>query len=158
MSEWHPPQPGDQPPYGQPPYGQPPYGQPPYGQQGQYPGQQPYQAYPHQSTHTYQPPPSDHPVHLSIVRAERQSRLLAGFSIPFFLARYIALIPVIFVLYFVMIAFGVVVWIGQWAILFTGSYPEGMHRFGTGVLRWQTRAGAFLYGLTDRYPPFSTQP
>jgi hypothetical protein len=37
----------------------------------------------------------------------------------------------------------------------TGSYPEGMFRFVEGVLRWNTRVTAFVFSLTDRYPPFS---
>jgi hypothetical protein len=106
----------------------------------------------------YTQPEPAFPVQFEIHRADTQSRALALFSIPFFFVRTIALIPAVFVLYFVMIAFAVVAWIGQWAILFTGRYPAGMHEFGTGVLRWQARVSAFMYGLTDRYPPFRLQP
>lgn len=149
-----PPQdPSQQPQPGQPQYQQyPPPSQPQYQQ---YPPQNP--AFPQQQ-YGYQPPSSGHPVQLSIQRADQQSRLLALFSIPFFLIRMIAVLPAIIVLYFVLIAFEVVAWIGQWAILFTGSYPEGMHRFGTGVIRWQVRVTAFMFGLTDKYPPFTLQP
>jgi hypothetical protein len=106
----------------------------------------------------YSQPEPTFPVQFEIQRADTQSRVLALFSIPFFFVRMIALIPAMIVLYFVMIAFGVVAWIGQWAVLFTGRYPVGMHEFGTGVLRWQTRVSAFMYGLTDRYPPFRLRP
>jgi hypothetical protein len=41
--------------------------------------------------------------------------------------------------------------------LFTGRYPEGAHSFVTGFLRWNVRATAWLYGLTDKYPT-SMQP
>jgi hypothetical protein len=29
-----------------------------------------------------------------------------------------------------------------------------MHNFVVGMLRWSTRVTAFMYGLTDKYPPF----
>ncbi|MEP7178240.1 MAG: DUF4389 domain-containing protein, partial [Pseudonocardiales bacterium] len=98
-----------------------------------------------------------HPVQLSVERAPTQSRVLAFFSIFFFLGRVVMLIPAIFVFYFVAIALAFVAWFGQWGILFTGSYPEGMHRFVTGAIRWQARISAYLYGLTDKYPPFTTE-
>jgi Domain of unknown function (DUF4389) len=41
------------------------------------------------------------------------------------------------------------------AALFTGQLPEWAHTFLTGTLRWQVRASAYLYLLTDSYPPFS---
>jgi hypothetical protein len=97
-------------------------------------------------------------VQVSVALAPHQSRVLAGFSIPFFLARMLLAIPVVIVLYFVGIALGVVAWIGQWAILFTGHYPDGMHDFCTGVVRWQTRLSAWMYGLTDSYPGFGWAP
>jgi hypothetical protein len=103
-------------------------------------------------------PSSGHPVQLTIQRAESQSRLLAILTIPFFLARLIMLIPTLIVLYFVGIALFVVTVVAIWAIALTGHYPEGMHRFCTGVLRWQVRANAYMLGLTDAYPPFSLQP
>jgi len=105
-----------------------------------------------------QPPNSGHPVQLTIQRAESQSRVLAIFTIPFFLVRFIVLIPTFIVLYVMGVAMFVVVIIGIWAIAITGHYPEGMHRFATGVLRWQVRANAYLLALTDQYPPFSLQP
>jgi hypothetical protein len=97
-------------------------------------------------------------VQLSIERAEHQSRLLALFSLPYFLIRIIALIPVFIVLYIVGIVAVFAAWFGIWGIVFTGHNPAGLHRFCTGVLRWQARASAFALGLTDKYPPFSLQP
>ena len=74
------------------------------------------------------------------------------------LLRALVLLPVLFCLYFVGIAAFGVFWIAQWAVLFTGRYPEGVHRFVTGYLRWNVRALAWLFGLTDRYPPFQLSP
>lgn len=133
-----------------PPPGQP-YGQQPYGQYPPAPPPGPGYGY-------GGAPNSGHPVQLTIERAPQQSRVLALFSIPYFLARIIAGIPVIIVLYFVGIGAFVVAWIAMWAVLFTGHYPEGMHRFTSGYLRWQIRLSAFVLGLTDKYPGFTMQP
>ena len=51
----------------------------------------------------------------------------------------------------------IVIFIAQFAILFSGSFPAGMHGFCVGVMRWSTRINAYLLGLTDKYPPFSTK-
>jgi hypothetical protein len=100
----------------------------------------------------------DYPVQLTVEYPERSSRVLAGLSIPYFLLRGLMLIPAWFVLFFVGIAAGVVVWISFWAVLFTGRYPPTFHAFVTGYVRWTTRCTCFLYGLTDKYPPFSLEP
>ena len=45
--------------------------------------------------------------------------------------------------------------IGWFAALFTGRLPQWAHTFLGGVVRWYTRSGAYMFLLTDRYPPFS---
>jgi hypothetical protein len=69
------------------------------------------------------------------------------------------MIPHMFILYFLGIGVGVVNFIAWWVILFTGKYPEGMHRFVVGYIRWMVRV-MFYYPLymTDQYPPFSGKP
>jgi hypothetical protein len=99
-----------------------------------------------------------HPVNLTIDYPQQSSRVLAALSIPFFLLRALMLIPAMFCLYFVGIAAFFVVWIAFWAVTFTGRYPQGMFDFVTGYLRWTTRSTAYLYGLTDSYPPFRLRP
>jgi hypothetical protein len=157
-------EPAPDPGYGTAP--EPGYQQPPgYGQatgygQGQYydtPRDQGYAVA--QAEHYAVPQGQDsYPVQVSVEYPEHSSRLLAGLSIPYFLARLIMLIPAIFVLYFVGIAAIIVVWIAFWAVLFTGRYPPSFHEFVTGYLRWSTRVSAYLYGLTDKYPPFRLSP
>lgn len=41
------------------------------------------------------------------------------------------------------------------AILLTGRFPDQLHSFGAGVLRWTTRVEADQLLLRDEYPPFS---
>lgn len=118
----------------------------------------PGEAYPGGPPPVQTNPTGAHPVQLTIARPESQSRLLAFFSLFFFIGRYVLAIPAFVVLYFVGIAAFFVAWIGQWAILFTGRYPEGMHTFVAGYMRWAVRVQAFTIGVTDSYPPFRLSP
>jgi hypothetical protein len=72
--------------------------------------------------------------------------LVQGFmAIP----HLIALAFVLFAMYFAFI--------GAWfAIVFTRSYPRGLFDFVAGTVRWSARVNAFIYLMTERYPPFST--
>ena len=36
-----------------------------------------------------------------------------------------------------------------------GPLPDWVQSFLSGVVRWSTRVAAYMYLLTDRYPPFS---
>ncbi|MEZ4554817.1 MAG: DUF4389 domain-containing protein [Dehalococcoidia bacterium] len=45
--------------------------------------------------------------------------------------------------------------VGWLVCLVRGSNPDGLHRYGVGVLRWGGRLQAYLISLTDDYPPFS---
>jgi hypothetical protein len=72
-------------------------------------------------------------------------------------ARIYALLPHLVVLAFYFLAALVVFAVGQVLILATASLPQGMHDFIAGWLRWMVRTWAWLYGLVDRYPPFTTE-
>ncbi len=45
--------------------------------------------------------------------------------------------------------------IAFWVVLFTGEYPEFIHEFNTGTLRWSARVTLYMSYMTDTYPPFS---
>ncbi len=77
-----------------------------------------------------------------------QSRVTVAF-------RIILAIPQLIVLYFLFIALFFVIVIGWVGALFMGRLPLWAHGFVSGVVRWATRVGAYLFLLTDRYPPFS---
>ena len=62
--------------------------------------------------------------------------------------------------HFILLLFVLLVWclttIAAWfIILFTGAYPQGLHEFGVGALRWLLRVEAYMLLLVDEYPPFS---
>jgi hypothetical protein len=69
--------------------------------------------------------------------------------------RFFYLIPHAIVLFFVGIAWAITAIIGWFAILFTGSYPESLYRFGIGYLRWSLRVEAYALLIHDEFPPFS---
>jgi small-conductance mechanosensitive channel len=69
--------------------------------------------------------------------------------------RGLLVIPHYIALMFVGIAAYVVIIIGFFAVLFTGAWPQGLRDFMVGVQRWGVRVGAYLFLMTDEYPPFS---
>jgi len=71
--------------------------------------------------------------------------------------RVILAIPQFIVLFFLGIAAFVVAVIGWFAALFTGELPEFAHTFLGGVVRWEIRVNAYMYLLTDSYPPFTLE-
>jgi hypothetical protein len=72
-----------------------------------------------------------------------------------FFWKLITSIPHFIILIFLYIAALVVTVIAWFAILFTGSYPRGLHRFVVGVMRWSARVTAYTESLTDEFPPYS---
>jgi uncharacterized protein DUF4389 len=72
--------------------------------------------------------------------------------------RILFVIPHAIVLFFLGIAFFIVTVIAWFAILFTGAYPESMHIFAVGCLRWSLRVESYLLLMRDEYPPFSFEP
>ncbi len=85
---------------------------------------------------------------------ESSSRALALLGALLFI-KLVLLIPHLVILLFLSILMTVAVYIGYWAVLITGRYPVGLYTFVSGIQRWNYRVGAWLAGLTDRYPPFS---
>ena len=87
-------------------------------------------------------------VELSLAGPAPQRRLTVAF-------RIILAIPQLIVLAFLALATLVVVVIGWFGALITGRFPRWAHEFVSGAVRWFVRVDAYLFLLTDRYPPFS---
>jgi hypothetical protein len=77
-----------------------------------------------------------------------RNRVTVGF-------RLILLIPHGIVLFFLSIAWFIATVVAWLAILFTGSFPEGLYRFSVGYLRWSLRVESYGLLMHDEYPPFS---
>lgn len=97
---------------------------------------------------------STHPVDIVVPMPEQSSRSLALLAILFW-AKSLLMLPHWVILWFLWVAQAVAIIIGFWGVLFTGRYPKGPFEFGVGVQRWYTRAVAWQFGWTDKYPPFS---
>jgi len=96
----------------------------------------------------------DAPGDVVIPRPESSSRF---FAIPLLgiLVKGIILIPhfiVLYVLGIVVALCQLVIWI---PVLFTGTYPSWAYPLVSGYALWYTRMSAYLFGLTDSYPPFA---
>jgi hypothetical protein len=69
--------------------------------------------------------------------------------------RILLAIPHIIVVSLISIVAVFVFIIAWFAVLFTGKWPTGLLNFVIGLTRWTTRLNAYMYLLTDEYPPFS---
>ena len=78
--------------------------------------------------------------------------------IRFFLGWIYAGIPHVIILWFRLIATGFVTFIAFFIVLFTKKYPDDLHEFNVGTLRWVMRLNMFLLWLYKDYPPFSGKP
>ncbi|HEV3229207.1 MAG TPA: DUF4389 domain-containing protein [Solirubrobacteraceae bacterium] len=96
------------------------------------------------------PPSPPYPVQLEISYPEELNRWL-----PF--VKGILAFPHWIALFFVGIGAFVMLIYAWFAVLFTGRYPRSAFDFITGVLRWAARVGAYVYFMTDAYPPFSLE-
>ena len=82
--------------------------------------------------------------------AEPRDRLSVGF-------RFLLALPHLFVLPFVLLAWGLVTIVAWFTILFTGVYPQNIYAFSVGALRWRLRVEAYMLLMVDAYPPFSLE-
>jgi hypothetical protein len=99
---------------------------------------------------------SDWWVQFAIGYPEHPSRLL---NLPLLglLIKAILLIPHLLAIIVLNALALVVSLIATVAIVFSGKYPLGLHRFVTGILRWEYRVIAYWAGVSDIYPPFSLE-
>jgi hypothetical protein len=68
--------------------------------------------------------------------------------------RLILAIPHLVIVALLSVAGIVCLVVAFFAVLFTGRWPAGLRDFVVGIGRWTTRLNAYLYLLTDEYPPF----
>jgi hypothetical protein len=109
-----------------------------------------YPAYPaHQAGAPLQPASAGPaPVRVAVPEPAPQRRATVAF-------RLILVIPHLFLLACLTVAAFVIAFLGWWGALFTGLLPEFAANYLTGFTRWNLRVQAYLYLLTDAYPPFT---
>lgn len=98
--------------------------------------------------------PDKHPVTVTIPYPQEQSRILALASVPFLAGRLFLLLPALVLVYFITYLGFILGWVNALAVVVTGKSPKNLHRFMVGMLRFTTRTTSYMYGLTDKYPPF----
>jgi hypothetical protein len=104
---------------------------------------------PFEFTMTPSDPGTDPRLRVDVVpQLEERNRLTVAF-------RIILAIPHFIALGFLTIANLVVFVIAFFAVLFTGRWPAGLRDFTVGVMRWLLRLEAYMFLLTDEYPPFA---
>lgn len=70
---------------------------------------------------------------------------------------YFLLIPHFFYLIILVIPVYFILLISFFAILFTGKYPEGMHKFMVGFNRYSIRLSLYFLYFYPTYPPFALE-
>jgi len=100
-------------------------------------------------TDSYPPFEGDYPIRFDVEYPERVSRWKVLFW------KIFTATPHMVVLGFLWIGAYVAIVIAWFAILFTGRFPRGLHEYVAGVVRWSMRVQAYVFSLTDDYPPFS---
>lgn len=96
------------------------------------------------------PVPAPAPVLVAFAPPARQRRLTVA-------GRLFLVLPHLIVLAYLGVAAVVVAVIGWFGALYLGRLPRVAADFLPGYLRWQTRVYAYLFFLTDVYPPFSVR-
>jgi len=89
----------------------------------------------------------DYPVSVSIARPGPIHRIR-------FLS-FLLVFPHVIVLYVLEILAAITTLFSAIVILITGRYPAGLFGIAAATVRYQARVNAYLYLITDRYPPFS---
>ncbi|MGH2952207.1 MAG: DUF4389 domain-containing protein [Solirubrobacterales bacterium] len=95
-----------------------------------------------------QPALAPYPVRVEAERQPEYNRFLP-------LVKWLLAVPHYIVLFFLIIGVLFAKIAAFFAVLITGRYPEGIFSFVSGVLGWSWNVTAYVYLLTDRYPPFS---
>ena len=93
-------------------------------------------------------PPGSYPVSVDLEAPLEVARWR-----PFF--NWVLAIPHLILVGVLGYVVGVVVFIAWFAILFSGTYPEGMFRFVAMTQRYQWRTYSFAAGFLEAYPPFA---
>jgi hypothetical protein len=99
------------------------------------------------------PPPPPPAAETYPVRFEAQLQPEYNRFLP--LVKWLLAFPHYVVLLFLGIGVLVVHLIAFFAVIILGRYPRGLWDYVTGVFQWGARVAAYVFLLTDDYPPFT---
>jgi hypothetical protein len=94
-----------------------------------------------------------YPIQVEIPAQPQYNRFFA-FPLIGGLVRFLLIIPHFIILYalgIIVFILTLVLWI---PVAVTGKYPDWGRLLVGGYVRWYARITAYLFGLTDLYPPF----
>ena len=100
-------------------------------------------------TDDYPPFEGDYAIRYDVQRPERLSRW------RLVVWKFVSAVPHFIILIILGLTLVAIVPISWFAILLTGRYPQGLHRYVSGILRWEARVQAYFLSLTDEFPPGS---
>jgi len=104
---------------------------------------------------TYPPFEMDAPYSIDL-KTPRNEAPSQGWAVAgIFLIKFVAAIPHFIVLGILGIVLLFITWFGFIITAFTGRLPLGIQEFAAGFLQWEARVLAWIFGMTDTYPPFS---
>lgn len=94
---------------------------------------------------------SDYSFYFDVPRPQRLSRLLI-------FVKWLLVFPHAIVLWAFGILASIALFVGWFAVLLLGRWPEGLWRIVYSYVRWSTRVGIYTGLLRDEYPPFGDGP
>ena len=89
--------------------------------------------------------------YFDVPRPQRLSRLLI-------FVKWLLIIPHLFILWIYGFVAGLAGFVGWWAVLILGYFPQGLWDLVYGFTRWNARVGIYSGLLRDEYPPFGDEP
>lgn len=104
----------------------------------------------------FEPEPAGYLPDVDPPRNQAPSRgwAVAGIFLP---VKILAALPHLIVLALLWIVVGLGSWIGFIVVAFTGRLPIQFQDLYLGTTQWSVRVLSWVYGLTDRYPPFDLE-
>ena len=100
-------------------------------------------------TDQYPPFEGEYPIRYEVQYPERVSRW------KLVIWKFITSVPHFIVLAFLTLTLLAVVSLAWFVVLIAGRFPRGLHLYVAGILRWSARVQAYVFSLTDDFPPFS---
>ena len=94
---------------------------------------------------------ADYPADYEAEYPDKMSRLLI-------FVKWLLAIPHLFIIYVLTAVLEILIIVVAILLLFTGKYMDELFKFIVGINRWSLRVSAYVFLMTDEYPPFRFEP